>query len=150
MCVCVAKPSMFDSRIIDQNLNTTRERVNLRSFLLLRYCRVFCPCVFIDFFIYFRQGSIVVFDAAYAPFIRTPGVPKSIFEIEGSRSCCIEVCAFQFGDEISHACVAPASPAVVFPYFSCNLCIFEDKEEDQSVADAAGVPLCFVRNRATA
>lgn len=37
------------------------------------------------------QGSIVVFDAAYAPFIRTPGVPKSIFEIEGARSCCIEV-----------------------------------------------------------
>lgn len=32
-----------------------------------------------------------MFDAAYAPFIRTPGVPKSIFEIEGSRSCCIEV-----------------------------------------------------------
>ena len=38
-----------------------------------------------------RQGSIVVFDAAYAPFIRTPGVPQSIFEIEGARSCCIEV-----------------------------------------------------------
>lgn len=37
------------------------------------------------------QGSIVVFDAAYAPFIRTPGVPKSIFEIEGARTCCIEV-----------------------------------------------------------
>lgn len=40
------------------------------------------------------QGSIVVFDAAYAPFIRTPGVPKSIFEIEGSRTCCIEVSRF--------------------------------------------------------
>lgn len=33
----------------------------------------------------------MVFDAAYAPFIRTPGIPKSIFEIEGARSCCIEV-----------------------------------------------------------
>lgn len=32
-----------------------------------------------------KQGSIVVFDAAYAPFIRSPDVPKSIFEIEGSR-----------------------------------------------------------------
>eukprot|EP00611_Tribonema_gayanum_P003456 TRINITY_DN126_c0_g1_i1.p1 TRINITY_DN126_c0_g1~~TRINITY_DN126_c0_g1_i1.p1 ORF type:complete len:456 (+),score=110.33 TRINITY_DN126_c0_g1_i1:33-1400(+) len=41
-----------------------------------------------------KQGSIVVFDAAYAPFIRTPGVPKSIFEIEGARSCCIEVNSF--------------------------------------------------------
>jgi Aminotransferase class I and II len=38
-----------------------------------------------------KQGSIVVFDAAYAPFIRSPGVPQSIFEIEGARSCCIEV-----------------------------------------------------------
>lgn len=37
------------------------------------------------------QGSIVVFDAAYAPFIRNPDMPKSIFEIEGARSCCIEV-----------------------------------------------------------
>ncbi|CAM9344205.1 unnamed protein product [Phaeothamnion confervicola] len=41
-----------------------------------------------------KQGSIVVFDAAYAPFIRTPGVPKSIFEIEGARQCCIEVNSF--------------------------------------------------------
>eukprot|EP00903_Cladosiphon_okamuranus_P005428 g5414.t1 len=41
-----------------------------------------------------EKGSIVVFDAAYAPFIRTPGVPKSIFEIEGSRTCCIEVNSF--------------------------------------------------------
>ncbi|CAM9144374.1 unnamed protein product [Discosporangium mesarthrocarpum] len=41
-----------------------------------------------------EQGSIVIFDAAYAPFIRSPGMPKSIFEIEGSRSCCIEVNSF--------------------------------------------------------
>lgn len=41
-----------------------------------------------------EKGSIVVFDAAYAPFIRTPGVPKSIFEIEGARTCCIEVNSF--------------------------------------------------------
>lgn len=38
-----------------------------------------------------EKGSIVVFDAAYAPFIRSPEVPKSIFEIDGARSCCIEV-----------------------------------------------------------
>ncbi len=41
-----------------------------------------------------RKGSIIVFDAAYAPFIRTPGVPKSIFEIGGARSCAIEVNSF--------------------------------------------------------
>ncbi|CAM9373124.1 unnamed protein product [Chrysoparadoxa australica] len=41
-----------------------------------------------------EKGSIVVFDAAYAPFIKTPGVPKSIFEIEGARECCIECNSF--------------------------------------------------------
>jgi len=37
------------------------------------------------------QGSIIVYDAAYAPFIRSDNVPKSIFDIEGSRTCAIEV-----------------------------------------------------------
>lgn len=34
---------------------------------------------------------IVVFDAAYAQFIRDEGLPKSIFDIEGSRTCAIEI-----------------------------------------------------------
>merc|ERR1712087_43354 len=38
-----------------------------------------------------KNGSIIVFDAAYAPFIRSPGVPKSIFDIPGARECAIEV-----------------------------------------------------------
>ncbi|KAL1526566.1 hypothetical protein AB1Y20_015274 [Prymnesium parvum] len=41
-----------------------------------------------------KQGSIIVFDAAYAPFIRSDDVPKSIFEIEGARTCAIEVNSF--------------------------------------------------------
>ncbi|KAL7460553.1 hypothetical protein ACHAXS_001000 [Conticribra weissflogii] len=41
-----------------------------------------------------EQGSILVFDAAYAPFIRSEGVPKSIFEIEGAREVAIEVNSF--------------------------------------------------------
>lgn len=41
-----------------------------------------------------EQGSIIVFDAAYAPFIKTPGVPKSIYEIDGARTCAIEVNSF--------------------------------------------------------
>lgn len=41
-----------------------------------------------------EKGSIVVFDAAYAPFIRTPGVPKSIYEIEGAKDVAIEVNSF--------------------------------------------------------
>jgi LL-diaminopimelate aminotransferase len=40
------------------------------------------------------MGSIIVFDAAYAPFIRSPDVPKSIFEIPGARTCSIEVNSF--------------------------------------------------------
>jgi len=41
-----------------------------------------------------ERGSILVFDAAYAPFIRTPGVPKTIFEIEGAKEVAIEVNSF--------------------------------------------------------
>ena len=41
-----------------------------------------------------ERGSILVFDAAYAPFIRSPGVPKSVFEIEGARDVAIEVNSF--------------------------------------------------------
>ena len=41
-----------------------------------------------------ERGSILVFDAAYAPFIRDPDVPKSIFEIEGAREVAIEVNSF--------------------------------------------------------
>lgn len=38
-----------------------------------------------------ERGSIIVFDAAYAPFIRSKDVPKSIYEIEGAQECAIEV-----------------------------------------------------------
>lgn len=41
-----------------------------------------------------ERGSILVFDAAYAPFIRDENVPKSIFEIEGAREVAIEVNSF--------------------------------------------------------
>lgn len=41
-----------------------------------------------------ERGSILVFDAAYAPFIRDPNVPKSIFEIEGARDVAIECNSF--------------------------------------------------------
>ena len=41
-----------------------------------------------------ETGSIIIFDAAYAEYIRDPGLPKSIFEIEGARTCAIEVNSF--------------------------------------------------------
>ncbi|MDR1588058.1 MAG: LL-diaminopimelate aminotransferase [Treponema sp.] len=41
-----------------------------------------------------EKGCLVIFDAAYAEFIRDPALPKSIFEIEGARACAIEVNSF--------------------------------------------------------
>lgn len=41
-----------------------------------------------------ERGSILVFDAAYAPFIRNPDVPKSIYEIEGAKDVAIECNSF--------------------------------------------------------
>merc|ERR1719331_3121275 len=38
-----------------------------------------------------ERGSIIVFDAAYAPFIRSKDVPKSIYEIPGAEEVAIEV-----------------------------------------------------------
>ncbi len=41
-----------------------------------------------------EKGSIIVFDSAYAAFIRDPALPRSIFEIDGARECAIEVGSF--------------------------------------------------------
>ncbi|MDR2111268.1 MAG: LL-diaminopimelate aminotransferase [Spirochaetaceae bacterium] len=41
-----------------------------------------------------ERGSIIIFDAAYAEYIRDPALPKSIFEIEGAKSRAIEVNSF--------------------------------------------------------
>jgi LL-diaminopimelate aminotransferase len=41
-----------------------------------------------------KKGCIVVFDAAYADYIRDPALPKSIFEIAGSRECAVELNSF--------------------------------------------------------
>lgn len=38
-----------------------------------------------------QNGSIIVYDAAYAAFINDPSLPKSIFEIDGAREVAIEV-----------------------------------------------------------
>ena len=40
------------------------------------------------------NDCIIIFDAAYREFIRDENLPKSIFEIEGSRSCSIEINSF--------------------------------------------------------
>ena len=37
-----------------------------------------------------QHGAILLFDAAYESFIRTPGIPRSIYEIAGARDVAIE------------------------------------------------------------
>jgi LL-diaminopimelate aminotransferase len=41
-----------------------------------------------------KKGCIIIFDAAYAEYIRDPALPKTIYEIPGSRECAIEVNSF--------------------------------------------------------
>lgn len=36
------------------------------------------------------KKALILFDAAYEAFIRTPGIPHSIYECEGARECAIE------------------------------------------------------------
>ena len=40
------------------------------------------------------HGSVILYDAAYESFISDPDIPRSIFEIEGARTCAIEFCSF--------------------------------------------------------
>ena len=39
------------------------------------------------------NGAIILFDAAYEAFIEDDELPHSIFEIEGARTCAIEICS---------------------------------------------------------
>ncbi len=41
-----------------------------------------------------RKGCIIIYDSAYAEYIKDPSLPKSIFEIPGSRECAIEISSF--------------------------------------------------------
>ena len=38
-----------------------------------------------------KNHSLIIFDAAYEAFIEDPELPHSIFEIEGSRTCAVEI-----------------------------------------------------------
>ena len=41
-----------------------------------------------------QAGAVILYDAAYEAYISEPGVPHSIFEIEGARTCAIEFRSF--------------------------------------------------------
>lgn len=40
------------------------------------------------------HGSVILYDSAYEAFISEPGIPHSIFEIEGAKTCAIEFRSF--------------------------------------------------------
>jgi len=40
------------------------------------------------------NGAIILYDAAYEAFITTPGIPHSIYEIDGAKTCAIEFRSF--------------------------------------------------------
>ena len=40
-----------------------------------------------------ERGAVILFDAAYEAFITDPALPHSIFEIEGARTCSVEICS---------------------------------------------------------
>lgn len=40
-----------------------------------------------------ERGAVILFDAAYEAFIEEDGLPHSIFEIEGARTCAVEICS---------------------------------------------------------
>lgn len=40
-----------------------------------------------------RNGAVILFDAAYEAFIEDPTLPHSIFELDGARTCAIEICS---------------------------------------------------------
>ena len=41
-----------------------------------------------------ESKSLILFDAAYEAFVRTPGIPRSIYECKGARTCAIEFRSF--------------------------------------------------------
>ncbi|MBE6529436.1 MAG: LL-diaminopimelate aminotransferase [Ruminococcaceae bacterium] len=40
-----------------------------------------------------KNGSVILFDAAYEAFIEDDALPHSIFEIDGAKECAIEICS---------------------------------------------------------
>ncbi|MBS7369407.1 MAG: LL-diaminopimelate aminotransferase [Oscillospiraceae bacterium] len=39
------------------------------------------------------NNAVIIYDAAYEAFITQPGIPRSIFCIEGAKKCAIEICS---------------------------------------------------------
>lgn len=40
-----------------------------------------------------KRDAVIIFDGAYEAYIEKEGIPHSIFELEGARTCAIEICS---------------------------------------------------------
>ena len=40
-----------------------------------------------------ETGAVILFDAAYEAYIEDPALPHSIFELDGAKTCAIEICS---------------------------------------------------------
>ncbi len=45
----------------------------------------------VDYALY--HGALILFDASYEAFLRSPELPRSIYEIEGAKKCAVEICS---------------------------------------------------------
>ncbi|MCL2630604.1 MAG: LL-diaminopimelate aminotransferase [Firmicutes bacterium] len=41
-----------------------------------------------------KNGAVILFDSAYEAFVQNPELPRSIYEIEGAKTCAVEFCSF--------------------------------------------------------
>ncbi|MBQ9912578.1 MAG: LL-diaminopimelate aminotransferase [Firmicutes bacterium] len=48
-----------------------------------------------------KNGSYIVYDNVYRDFAESPDIPRSIYELEGSRECCIEMHSFSKNASLS-------------------------------------------------
>ena len=72
------------------------------------------------------NGRLLLFDAAYEAFIRTPGIPHSIYECAGARTCAIEFRSF--------------SKTAGFTGIRCGYTVVPG---DLTIPDAAGEPVAL-------
>ena len=47
---------------------------------------------FVDYAL--KERAVIIFDAAYSDYIREPGLPHTIYEIEGAEKCAVEINSF--------------------------------------------------------
>jgi LL-diaminopimelate aminotransferase len=48
--------------------------------------------LFVDYAI--KHKAVIIYDAAYASYIKDPELPRTIFQIEGAKSCALEINSF--------------------------------------------------------